>query len=287
MHEELHEVAINREFFGVLTATLIEPSLAIVVNIIQALLAAQQGVRSFTVGYAEQGNRVQDVAAISILNESVNHYLNTLGYHECRVTTVFHQFMAAFPQDYEKAKSLIANSAITATLAGATKIMVKTPVEAFRIPTRYDNSEALAICRRALGESHVVRLKSEAVKIEEKILRMEVRQIMDVIIELGNGSIPMGSLKAVEEGVLDVPWSPSIYNRNEAISIRDVDGAVRYHHFGRLPFTNEIKEFHNEKVQIRKKLERDSGLFSLLEKDLSRIWKNDYKSWPLDGCYVN
>ena len=287
MHEELHNVPINREFFGVLTATLIEPSLAIVINIIQALLAAQQGVRSIAVGYAEQGNRIQDVAAIKILSESVNHYLNTFGYRDCRVTTVFHQFMAAFPQDYEKAKNLIANSAITATLAGATKIMVKTPVEAFRIPTKYDNAEALAICRRALSESTQTKLKSGAVEIEERILRMEVQQIMDVIIELGNGSIPLGAIKAVEEGILDVPWSPSIYNRNEAISIRDIDGAVRYHHFGHLPFTSEIKEFHNEKVEIRKALERDSRLFSLLEKDLSRIWKDDYKTWPLDGCYVN
>jgi methylaspartate mutase epsilon subunit len=48
-----------------------------------------------------------------------------------------------------------------------------------------------------------------------------------------------------------------------------------------------VKEFHREKLEERKMLERDPKIFSLLEKDLSRIWKNDYQMWPLDDHYVN
>jgi methylaspartate mutase epsilon subunit len=65
-----------------------------------------------------------------------------------------------------------------------------------------------------------------------------------------------------------------------------VDGAVRFHDFGNLPFSEEIKTFHHEKVHQRKTMERDPSIFSLLEKDLSRIWKNEYVRWPLDGTYV-
>jgi methylaspartate mutase epsilon subunit len=148
LYKEDYGITINREYFGVLTATLIEPSIAIVVNIIQALLSAQQGITSITVGYAEQGNRVQDIAAIQVMEESVNHYLKQHQYWGCRVTTVFHQFMAAFPSSYEKAEELIFNSSITATLSGATKVMVKTAMEAIKIPDRYDNAKAVKVCKK-------------------------------------------------------------------------------------------------------------------------------------------
>jgi methylaspartate mutase epsilon subunit len=70
------------------------------------------------------------------------------------------------------------------------------------------------------------------------------------------------------------------------MGVRDADGAIRFYEFGNLPFDESIKHFHQEKVLTRKTLERDASTFSLIEKDLSRIWQNDYKSWPLDGHYV-
>jgi methylaspartate mutase epsilon subunit len=285
-YKQRHNVNINREYFGVLTATLIEPSIAIVINIIQAIMSAQQGVVSITVGYAEQGNRTQDIAAINMLNELTNFYLKKFGYHHCRLTTVFHQFMAAFPEDYERASDLIFNSSITAAKAGATKMMVKTPVEAIKIPTRYDNADALDICRKGFAASSLVIPNYKMIAIEKKLIEKEVHQIMNAVIEEGNGSIARGAVKSIESGVIDIPWSPSVFNANKVSTLRDVDGAVRFNHFGNLPFDTEIKELHQEKVHVRKCMERDSSIFSLLEKDLSRIWKNEYKQWPLDGTYV-
>ena len=66
---EDHGVTINREPFGPLTGTLVPPSTSNVVAIIEALLAAEQGVKNITVGYGECGNLVQDVAAIRSLEE--------------------------------------------------------------------------------------------------------------------------------------------------------------------------------------------------------------------------
>ena len=286
-YEEIEGITINREYFGVLTATLIEPSLAIVVNIIQAILSAQQGVKSISVGYSEQGNRSQDIAAVKVMDEMANHFLQKFGYKACRVTSVFHQFMAAFPSDTTKAESLIFNSAITANLAGATKTMIKTPVEAFKIPGRYDNARAIKLCSKALKVSHSCKVDSVLVDKEISMLKLQVQQLMEAITELGNGSVGLGSLKAIEEGIIDIPWSPNIYNKNQLISVRDIDGAIRFYNFANLPFSQEIKDFHHSKVYLRQTLERDSSIFSLIEKDLSRIWKNDYKAWPLDGLYVN
>jgi methylaspartate mutase epsilon subunit len=286
-YDEMHGVSINREYFGTLTATLIEPSLAIVVNVIQAILTAQQGVKSITVGYAEQGNRAQDIAAVQSLEEMTNAYLHLFNFHDVKVTSVYHQFMAAFPSDYAKAEELIFNSSITATLAGATKVMVKTAVEAIRIPDRYDNAKAVQLSKKGALAAGNYTVDKRKVDIEKSLIQREVKQIMEVVIELGNGSIAKGAIKAIEEGVVDIPWSPSIYNKGKVVGVRDIDGAVRFYDFGNLPFDDEVKNFHREKVHIRKTMERDSSIFSLLEKDLSRIWQNDYKCWPLDGIYVN
>jgi methylaspartate mutase epsilon subunit len=285
-HETMGE-PINREYFGVLTATLIEPSLAISVNIIQALLSAQQGVKSITVGYAEQGNRIQDIAAMAVMEEMVNEYLQVNKFRGCRVTTVFHQFMAAFPASYSKAEDLIFNSIITATLAKATKVMVKTAVEAIKIPDRFDNAKAIQLSKKAATAAKAIKFDLDKVADEKKLIRQEVTSIMSAVLELGNGSFARGSVNAILQGVIDIPWSPNIYNKGRVVGVRDIDGAVRFYDFGGLPFNSTIKEFHVAKVEERKKMERDPSIFSLLEKDLSRIWKNDYRSWPLDGHYIN
>lgn len=281
-----HGILINREYFGTLTANLIEPSLAITVNIVQAILSAKQGVRSISVGYAEQGNRSQDIAALQALESLTNKYLRKYGLTGRRITTVFHQFMAAFPKDETKAEELIYNSAATGALAGATKIMTKTPVEAFKIPSVSENARGVSIARKGAVASSVQFCNNRAIKAERNLLELEVTQMMNAIEELGNGSIARGTIRAFENGNLDIPFSPNLCNKNEVVTLRDRSGAVRFAEFGALPFSVSVKDFHRERIDERKMLERDPKIFSLLEKDLSRIWKNDYQTWPLDDHYV-
>src|SRR5215813_7003249 len=91
-------IRLDREFFGTLTATLIPPSLAIVVNILEALLAIRQGVRCVSLGYAEQGHRIQDIAAMRMLRCLAEETIRRLGYHDVQINTVFQQYMAAFSE---------------------------------------------------------------------------------------------------------------------------------------------------------------------------------------------
>ena len=60
-------VSINREPYGPLTGTLVPPCISHAAAIIEALLAAEQGVKNITVGYGQCGNLVQDIAAIRTL----------------------------------------------------------------------------------------------------------------------------------------------------------------------------------------------------------------------------
>lgn len=283
---ERHHVSINREYFGTLTANLIAPALAIAVNIVQAILSVKQGVRSISLGYAEQGNRAQDIAAVMTLEKLGNQYLAKYGFPDRRVTTVFHQFMAAFPTDEAKAEDLIYNSAVSAALARATKVMTKTPVEAAKIPSAQENAWGIAITKRGLQAAAHQLCNWPLVNFERALIEREVTEILTVIEELGNGSVARGAIRAFEEGYLDIPFSPNVYNHNEVVTLRDKAGAIRFAEFGKLPFSPAIKDFHRSRIDERKTLERDAKLASLLEKDLTRIWKNDFRGWPLDSHYV-
>ena len=65
-------VTLNREPFGPLTGTLVPPSISNTIGIIEALLAAEQGVKNITVGYGMGGNMIQDIAAVRSLQEQTD-----------------------------------------------------------------------------------------------------------------------------------------------------------------------------------------------------------------------
>ena len=81
LYEEMG-ISINREPYGPLTGTLVPPCISHAAAIIEALLAAEQGVRNITVGYGQCGNIVQDIAAIRTLEELTEEYLHKYGYDQ-------------------------------------------------------------------------------------------------------------------------------------------------------------------------------------------------------------
>jgi methylaspartate mutase epsilon subunit len=284
LYYEKHGIVINREWFGVLTANLIPPSLAIAINVIQTVLSAKQGVKSISVGYAEQGNRSQDVAAMQALKELNVKYLHQYSILDVSITTVFHQYMAAFPKDLIKAEMLIFNSAVTAQLAKADRMMMKTPVESHKIPSTEENEWGVKICKKGFLHATEIEYNEEMVKLEKVYIIKEVDSMIQAVLKLGNGDMAKGAIIAFGKGIIDIPFSPSNYNRGEVMCVRDVDGAIRYAQFGNLPFSNEIKDFHKEKIEERKTKQRKSSLYQMIEEDLQRIAMNDFNCWPLDDC---
>lgn len=103
---------------------------------------------------------------------------------------------------------------------------------------------------------------------------------------MGQGSIARGTIRAFEKGILDIPFSPSKFNKNNLHTAKDCDGAIRFVNPEVLPFDNDIIDFHKELIHKRMTTERATRLFEILEKDLTRIWKNDFLQWPLNGHYV-
>ncbi|QUH27777.1 methylaspartate mutase subunit E [Vallitalea guaymasensis] len=267
-------ISINREPFGPLTGTLVPPCISHSVAIIESLLAAEQGVKNITVGYGQCGNLIQDVAAISTIKTLTEEYLEKFGYEDVVVTTVLHQWMGGFPQDESKAFGVISWGAATAALAGATKVIVKTPHEAMGVPTKEANASGIKATKQVVTMLRDQKMElTKELEEEKNIIKAETRCIIDKTIELGEGDIAVGTLRAFAAGVIDIPFAPSRQNAGKVFPARDNMGAVRFLECANIPFTKEIKDYHYSKMLERAKYEKRDMSFQMVIDDIYAIGK--------------
>ena len=265
--------AINREPYGPLTGTLVPPCISHAVAIIEALLAAEQGVKNITVGYGQCGNLVQDVAAIRSLEELTDEYLTRYGYTDVTVTTVLHQWMGGFPQDEAKAFGVISWGSAAAALSHATKVIVKTPHEAVGIPTMEANAQGLRCTKQVISMLGDQTLTAAGLEQEKKIIAAETRCIVDKCFELGEGDIAVGTIRAVQAGVVDIPFAPSRFNAGKMLPARDDEGAIRILNVGNLPFTQDLIDFNREQIEKRAVHEKRKASFQMVIDDVYAISK--------------
>ncbi|MFL6139734.1 MAG: hypothetical protein ACJ74O_18325 [Frankiaceae bacterium] len=273
-------VPVDREFFGVLTATLVPPSTAIAVNALESVMAAGRGVRSLSVGYAEQGNRVQDVAAMRAMVTVTRAALDRFGLGEATVFPVFHQFMAAFPTDPAKIALMLEGSMATARSCRPVRVMLKTASEPLGIPEGAANVQAL-VQARAVIDAPDEPLDAELVAGEHELIAHEAWSILDPILEGGLGRIESSIAAAVTAGWIDVPFSPSRYNAGAVIPLRDCTGAVRYASTGSVPLDPVSAAVNAELVALR--LRRDGlTVESAVSEDAMRTARGRFDTWPLE-----
>lgn len=269
-----NDIIINREAFGPLTGTLVPPCLSHAVGIIEALLAAEQGVKSIAIGYGQGGNLIQDTAALRTLARLGRSYLDRAGFSDVLLTTVFHQWMGGFPQDESRAMGVIGWGAATAAMGGADKVIVKTPHEALGIPTAEANIAGLLCTRQVinmLGEQ--ILLQTEQLREEEAHIEREVEEIINGVLKLGKGDLALGTVRSFEAGVLDIPFAPSRWTRGSVIPVRDKEGAIRILRFGELPFSAESRNFHQARVKERGLSEKREPSFRMVIDDIYAISK--------------
>ncbi|NLE69789.1 MAG: methylaspartate mutase subunit E, partial [Clostridiales bacterium] len=267
-------ISINREPFGPLTGTLVPPCVSNAVAILEALLAAEQGVKNITVGYGQCGNLIQDVAAIRTLKQQTKEYLERFGYHDVVVTTVLHQWMGGFPPDEAKAFAVICWGSAVAALANATKVIVKTPHEAMGVPTKEANAAGLRATKQV-----IMMLADQAIadgeKLEQEmaIIHEETACILERTLELGDGDAALGTVRAFEAGVIDVPFAPSRFNAGKIMPARDNHGAIRLLDAGRLPLNDKLIAFHQDMIKRRADAENRGVSFQMVIDDIYAISK--------------
>jgi len=234
------DAPIHRESFGPLTATLVPPAIAVAIEIIEALLAAEQGVMSFAVSFGQTGSLVQDVATARVLRRLSRHYLDKFGFGSLRCYLVYHQWMGAFPQQRAKAAALIAGSALVAGMVGADKIVVKTVDEALGVPRPEVNAEAVETVQyvmRIFGCAESI--TSILVDREADLIASEVESILKAVFALSGGAFWESVFRAFQLGYLDVPFSPHADNANKLISMRDGNSSVRIAQRGNVPISDQ------------------------------------------------
>lgn len=265
-------IIINRESFGPLTGTLIPPCVSIAIGILELLLAAEQGVLDFTLGYCQGGNVVQDIAAIRVLKKMAQHYLEQYSFNGIRISTVFHQWMGAFPENTGSALAVITLGGIVATSSGANKIITKTPDEAAGVPTADANVLGLRATRQAINLVKGQNFCDEKMLFfEEELLTREVDQILNGVFRLVEGNLDDCIVTAFSSGILDVPFSPSLQAKGNILPVRDSMGAIRILEFGNLPLSDDIKAFHYQQIMKRAKNEKRAPGYEMVVEDIMGV----------------
>jgi len=232
------ERPIHRESFGPLSATLVPPAIAVAIEIIEALLAAEQGVLSFAVSFGQTGSFIQDVATARVLRRLAREYLDEFGFQTMQLRLVYHQWMGQFPMQRERAAALIAGSALVAGVIGADKIVVKTVDEALGVPRAEVNAEAVDMVRYVLRSfSSPETVDSPAIAFEAALIESEVRSILGAIFALSGEAFWESVYRGFQLGYLDLPFSPHADNANRLISMRDTNGSIRIADAGSVPIS--------------------------------------------------
>jgi len=239
---------INRESFGPLSATLQLPSIVIVIQLLEMLLSLEEGVKSFSVSFSQTGTVMQDVVMGNVIKRLAREYADRFGFEDATINLVYHQWMGAFPRDKSHADSLITTSTVIAKLIGANKIITKTRAEAYGIPTKEENAQAVSKVQYTLRVLQGIPFISD--KEEEENLELQVREILEAVFNDPADTLWRKVFNSIKRGYIDIPFSPHIINANKVITVRDKEGHIRVYDKGDLPLSKKSFEFDRKKISL-------------------------------------
>jgi methylaspartate mutase epsilon subunit len=238
---------------------------------VDALMVAEQGGKSITSVVHLMGNMAQDLAWLRVTPRLMREYLDRFGYKDVGIAGVFAQHTPLFPmpQGMGGAFAFPNYTAVVAALGKAVAVSVRTIDEALGIPTEESHALSYESTNWLLNVIRGQKIDFEIKGIDEEaaIAEAEIRALLDKILEVGDGDVIVGCLKAVDEGFLDSSFSPNKQVRDLVMGIKDVRGAIRWKEFGNLPFPEEVKKFHREKVAEREKAEGRKMDYDVLVQD--------------------
>jgi len=252
-------------------------SVNIACMIVDSLIAAEQGVKSIMPQTHCAGHMAQDIAWMRLIPKLLREYLDKFGYKDVMLPGILANQLPLFPvpQGMGGAFAYLNYTAMVAALAEAEAVFVRTIDEGAGVATRESHALSYESANWILNVVRTQKIKFEidGVETEEKVTEVEVRAMLDKLLELGDGDIVIGSIKGVETGVLDSPFSPNINVKGNVLGIRDITGACRYLEFGNLPIPDEIKEFHREKIAERERAEGRKLDYQVAVEDLWALSK--------------
>jgi len=253
-------------------------------TIVDALMVAEQGGKSITSVVHLMGNLAQDLAWIRVTPRLMREYLDRFGYKDVEIAGVFAQHTPLFPmpQGVGAAFAFPNYTAMVAALGNVEAVSIRTIDEALGIPTEESHAQSYESTNWLLNviRGQKIDLKMKEIDEEAAMTELEIRALMNKILEVGDGDVVPGCLISVEEGFLDSSFSPNRQVKDLVQGIKDVHGAIRWKEFGNLPFPEEVKKFHRAKVAEREKAEGRKMDYEALVQDFWAFSKGQLTGKP-------
>jgi methylaspartate mutase epsilon subunit len=250
---------ITLDIDGMLPHGVFPLSVSIAGVVAVALLAARQGVKSIIPWSNMLGHIGQDIAWARLTRRLTREYLDRFGYRDTATPALFVAQVPIFPypQDMGWSFGFLNYSAMVAAMAEAEGVYLRTIDEGAGIPVK----EAHAVSYRSANwifnvvRQQKVNFQLEEIMVEERINEMEIRALLDKVLEVGEGDIAVGLQKAFDLGFMDTPFSSNKHTQGKVLGVRDMRGACRYLDFGNLPLPKEAKEYNQEKIAERERIQ--------------------------------
>ena len=141
------------------------------------------------------------------------------------------------------------------------------------VPTKEANAQGLLCTKQVLYMLKDQEFNNKEVEFEKEIIKKETRCIVDKCFEIGENDIAIGVIRAFKSGTLDIPFAPSVHTMGKILPVRDNNGAIRILNPGKIPFTKEILDFNNKKIEERASYEHREKSFQMVIDDVYAISK--------------
>ncbi len=227
--------------------------------VLEILIAAAQGCRSFSLDARFMGSMVQDAAAVRAIREVTEDYVRRFGYEDAVITIDRKNWSGRYPDDVARAYGLISYNVVSGMLAGVEEFIANSVQEGVGIPLKEANADTLRAMRQIIGlmRGQHATLAPDQVGREVEMMKLEMNAILEAVLDAGNGDAALGTVRGFEAGLLDIPFAASRQCRGEVMVARDNEGAVRYLDPGQVPVPASVLKYHraclDEREAARKK----------------------------------
>ncbi|MBL1066379.1 methylaspartate mutase [Streptomyces sp. 7-21] len=224
---DVPETVHLESFGGCMLGQLCPPGLLVALSILEGMFFREHGVRSISLSYAQQTHPDQDMEALAALRRLASEWLGDMDWH-----VVLYTYMGVYPRTSVGAFRMLEDSARLAVRSGTERLIVKTAVEAHRIPTIAENVDALEFAA-AVAEDEA-RAGGTVAGVPSTGIYEEAATLIRSTLEFGD-DVGSALVAAFAHGHLDVPYCLHRDNANRSRASVEPGGTLRWSDPGAMP----------------------------------------------------